>query len=121
MELTDSRWKDIYNHLKENNYDVYSPAQHQGQCLKDYVVIATAESSRFLDYSSQIVYYDLMLYVPQNSYSELEVKFKKLKEVMKELETKLLIRYSENDTAPYYDDSVKGYMVSTQYLIYKKI
>ena len=32
-------FKKIYTHLKNNNIDCYSIGQHEGKCVKPYVVI----------------------------------------------------------------------------------
>mgnify|MGYP000500093019 CR=1 FL=1 len=31
--------KQIYDLLKQNNFDVYFPSQHKGECISKYVVI----------------------------------------------------------------------------------
>ena len=39
FEYGDSRWEDIYNYLKSKGFKVYSPGQHEGECLSSYVVV----------------------------------------------------------------------------------
>ena len=35
--------KQIYDLLKQNNFDVYFPSQHKGECISKYVVIKIKE------------------------------------------------------------------------------
>ena len=34
-----SIWNDIFNHLKEEGFDVYPPATKKGECKKPYIVV----------------------------------------------------------------------------------
>ena len=34
FEYADSRWQDIYLHLKKSGFDVYSPGVKTGDCTK---------------------------------------------------------------------------------------
>ena len=114
-----NRWGDIYKHLKKNGIDVYSPAQHQGECLSKYVVIKVSSASQYNQFSTTRNLYDLMLYVPKDEYSKLEDFIGRVKSLMKELSP--MIRPMNFQTASYYDDGVKGHMVSIQYYNYRKL
>lgn len=114
-----SRLNDIYNHLKSKGYDVYFPAQHSGECINLYVVIKLSTPSKLANVSSVQDYYDIMLYVPRNEYSKIEKYIFELKENMKELYPMIMPTYTQ--TATYYDDTVKGHMVSVMYRNNKKI
>lgn len=114
-----SRWADIYRHLKNSGLDVYSPGQHSGECLKPYVVVKDAGGSQFGRYSSAKQLYELLCYVPQNNFSQLEPFVEEVERHMKELEP--MIKPTHYKTASFLDDSVKGHMVSIQYVNYKKL
>lgn len=118
-DFSDSRWKDIYSHLKSKGFDVYAPAQHEGECVSKYIVVKVgttqAESNGF---SSTARQYDIMMYVPRDEYSKLEPFVESVKEAMKELHP--MIRPMRYEGGSFYDDTVKGHMVSMQYYNYRK-
>lgn len=114
-----SRWKDIYNHLKSNNLDVYSPGQHQGECTSPYVVVKDAGTTRQGEFSSTRSLYDILCYVPEEHFSELEGFVSSVEQAMKGLFP--MIRPAYYRTPSFYDDSVKAHMVSIQYINYKSI
>ena len=114
-----SRIQDIYLHLKEQGFEVYFPAQKVGECLSPYVVVKDATTSKYLEYSSTVTYYDLMCYTPKDHFSELEPFVESVKVAMKGLVPMIKPTYSQ--TQSYYDDSVKAHMISVQYKNYRKI
>lgn len=114
-----SRIQDIYLHLKEQGFEVYFPAQKVGECLSPYVVVKDATTSKYLEYSSTVTYYDIMCYIPKDHFSELEPFVESVKIAMKGLVPMIKPTYSQ--TQSYYDDSVKAHMTSVQYKNYRKI
>lgn len=114
-----SRIQDIYLHLKEQGFEVYFPAQKVGECLSPYVVVKDATTSKYLEYSSTVTYYDIMCYIPKDHFSELESFVESVKVAMKGLVPMIKPTYSQ--TQSYYDDSVKAHMISVQYKNYRKI
>lgn len=118
-EFEQDRSQDIYMHLKREGFDVYFPAQHQGECTAPYVVVKGASNLQFRQYSSVVQYYDLLCYVPKNKYSELYPFIDQVKTAMKGLSP--MIKPAYYDTESFYDDSVKGHMVSVQYRNYRKM
>ena len=114
-----SRIQDIYLHLKEQGFEVYFPAQKVGECLSPYVVVKDATTSKYLEYSSTVTYYDIMCYTPKDHFSELEPFVESVKVAMKGLVP--LIKPTYSQTQSYYDDSVKAHMISVQYKNYRKI
>lgn len=111
--------KQIYNLLKQNNFDVYFPSQHKGECISKYVVIKHDGVYQPLTVSSERPIYTIMCYVPEQSYSELESFVLEVKRTMKNIFP--LVMYAGNETPSYYDDSVKGHMISFQYYGTRKI
>ena len=114
-----SRIQYIYLHLKEQGFEVYFPAQKVGECLSPYVVVKDATTSKYLEYSSTVTYYDIMCYIPKDHFSELEPFVESVKVAMKGLIP--LIKPTYSQTQSYYDDSVKAHMISVQYKNYRKI
>ena len=108
-----NRWGDIYLHLKSKGFDVYAPAQHTGECLSRYVVVKITESTQIGSFSSLSQYYDILLYIPKDEYSEFEDFVLSVENAMKEL--KPMIMPLNSRTPSFYDDAVKGHMISIQY------
>ena len=119
FKYKDSRWQDIYNHLKKSGFDVYSPGVKIGECSEPYIVIKNDGSSRHESYSTNVDLYAVMCYVPKMRYSFLEVYVSQVKEVMKEIEP--MIKPTGQQTPSYYDDTYKAHMISISYMNYKKI
>jgi len=119
QEFKQDRIQDIFVFLKQKGFDVYFPAQHQGECTAPYVVIKGAVSTQFREYSSWVQYYDLLCYVPKDKFSELYPFVDSVKAAMKELAP--MIKPAFYDTESFYDDEIKGHMVSVQYLNYRKL
>ena len=115
----ESRWQDIFLHLKNAGFDVYSPGVKVGECESEYLVIKNDGSSKHVSFSTDIDLYAVMCYVPKQKYSTLEPFVQKVKKSMKELEP--MIKPYGSQTPSYYDDSVKAHMVSIEYKNYKKL
>ena len=113
-----NRWKDIYRQLTSDGFDVYSPGQHEGECLAPYVVVKDGGGSQFGTFSSTRNLYDILCYVPKDHFSELESFVSSVEKSMKALFP--MIRPTHFKTASFYDDTVRGHMVSVQYINYRK-
>lgn len=119
FEYKESRWQDIFSHLKNQGYDVYSPGVKVGECTSEYLVVKNDGSSRHSSFSTDIDLYAVLCYVPKDRYSSLEVLVQNVKNSMKGLEPMILPYGSQ--TPSYYDDSLKAHMVSIEYKNYKKL
>ena len=108
-----TKYTDVYDHLILKGFDVYTPAQHKGECVTPYVVLKGAGVSQFKDYSSNQYLYDIMCYVPKERYTYLEEYVEQVEDAMRELEPMIVPLHYQ--TAPFYDDSVKAHMLSIQY------
>lgn len=117
--MADGRMQDIYLHLKNDGFEVYFPAQKVGECMSPYVVVRDATTSRYLDYSSTVTYYDLLCYIPKDHFSQLEPFVETVKESMRGLVPMILPTHTQ--TQSYYDDSIKAHMISVLYKNYRKI
>lgn len=119
FEYKESRWQDIFLHLKNQGFDVYSPGTKTGECTSEYLVVKNDGSSKHVSFSTDVDLYAVMCYVPKEKYSALEPLVQMVKKSMKELEP--MIKPYGSQTPSYYDDSVKAHMVSIEYKNYKKL
>lgn len=117
--MSDSRLKDIYDCLKNNQVEVYFPGQHKGECTSNYVVVRDATSVKSLSFSTMIHYYDVLCYVPQQRFGDLEPFLEEVKKAMKQLVP--MIKPADSETGSFYDESNKGWMKSVQYQNYRQI
>lgn len=108
-----SRWSDIFLHLKDKGFDVYSPGSKEGECKSPYVVVKHAGKSKNPTVSSSMMLYDILVYLPKNKYSQLETFVGKVEDAMDGLWP--MIRPVHYQTTPYYDEEIKAWMVSIQY------
>lgn len=119
FEYKDSRWQDIFMHLKKAGFDVYSPGTKTGECTSEYLVVKNDGSSKHASFSTDVDLYAVMCYVPKEKYSSLEPLVQKVKNSMRGLEP--MIKPYGSQTPSYYDDSLKAHMVSIEYKNYKKL
>ena len=119
MAAAADRILDIYNLLKTEKVEVYLPGQHQGEVKTKYVVVTDQGANRFDNFSSTQCFVELLLYVPKEKYSELITFANTIKGYMKGLEP--MIKPTYNESASFYDDIVKGHMISIEYQYYRKI
>lgn len=117
-EVEDTRYKDIFLHLKNKGYAVYTPGQKRGECETKYVVVKDSGSAGVAGISSSGDLYDILLYVPRDYFSQME-KFKE--DVKKDMDGLFpMIRPTHFETPSYLDETVQAHMVSVQYINYKK-
>ena len=119
FEYRNSRWQDIYVHLKNAGFDVYSPGMKVGDCISEYVVVKNDGSSKHVSFSTDVDLYAVMCYVPKEKYSSLEPLVQRVKSSMKGLEPMIMSYGSQ--TPSYYDDGLKAHMISIEYKNYKKL
>lgn len=114
-----TRLEDIYTHLKTSGIDVYLPGQHVGECRQPYVVVKPGASTQYLQVSSNICYYELLLYTPDRYPTQLERFKNQVKIAMLGLSP--MIKFANMETTPYHDEQVKGYMTDLTYRNIKKV
>lgn len=117
--MEESRIKDIYKCLKAAKFDVYFVGQHKGDCISPYIVIKQGVSTNFQSLSSNIDYYDLLLYVPKGKPSLIETMLVEVEQTMKQLYP--MIKSQNERTEMFFDDSVNGWMRSLLYSSYRRI
>lgn len=111
--------KQMYDCLKQNNINVYFAGQHEGECAEKYTVIKKGGATTEYNVSAERPLYTIMCYVPKHNYSDIEEYVFEIKKHMKELYP--LVMYTGNETDSFYDENVKGHMVSFQYQGCRKI
>lgn len=115
----DSRWQDIYAHLKNKGYDVYAPGIKVGECVSPYIVVKNDGSYKHVNFSTNRDMYSILCFVPKGQYSKLEVMVHSVIRDMKELEP-MILPYGQQMPS-YYDDTFKAHYISIEYENYKKI
>ena len=116
---TRTRLKDIYDCLKTANFDVYFVGQHKGDCINPYIVVKQSTQSNYENLSTNIQYYDILIYVPQNKPSLIDVLLDEVEQTLKTLYP--MIKSQNTRTEMFFDDSVNGWMRSMLYSNYRKI
>lgn len=111
-------WKLIYKHLKSNGFKVYSPGQHQGECTEPYVVVNIGNALPYNNFTTVQTPYDILCYVPKDEFSTLEGYVHSVEECLKSCN---FLKSAFYRTPSYYDEDVKGHMVSTQYVNYRRM
>lgn len=106
--------KTIADVLKEDGKtDVFFSSQHKGECIKEYIVVKMDGVTDEIVVSSERPIYTILCYVPINNYSRLEQFVAETKQKLKKVFP--LIMYVGNETPSFYDNDVKGHMISFQY------
>lgn len=119
FDYKQSRWQDLYVHLKNKGYEVYAPAQKVGECTSPYLVIKNDGSYRHVNFSTDRTQYAIYCYVPKLKYSELEPLVQKVKQDMTELYP--MFQLYGQELASFYDDEVKAHYIAIEYENYKKV
>lgn len=119
FQYKESRWQDLYTHLKDSGFEVYAPEQKVGECTSPYLVIRYDSSFGHEYYSSNIDTYSIECYVPRNEYSKLEVLVMSVKKAMKEIYP--LFQDYRQQMFAFYDNTVKAHYVTLTYSNYKKM
>lgn len=105
----------IYKHLKNNGFDVYSIGQHEGICTNPYIVVKENGESEVIGTSLINDTVELLIYYPVGTYSKLNEYKQSVLYTMKLLKG---IRRVIDPMPTIIDDDKKAYMTS---FTYKKI
>lgn len=114
-----SIFKDMYDLLKSNNIDTYFPGMHKGPCVNKYVVVRDAGKVKIGTFSSYDTICELLLYVPEDSYGDIEEFQVQINEIVKQAGTRFKPTYSQQPV--YYDDEKHAWMCGVEYLVHVKI
>lgn len=107
----------IYKHLKNNGFDVYSIGQHDGICTSPYIVVKENGESEVVGTSLVNNVVELLIYYPIGKYSELSSYKKRILDVMKYQKG---VRRIIEAMPTIIDDDKKAYMTSFTYKKIKK-
>ena len=107
----------IYKHLKNNGFDVYSIGQHEGICTSPYIVVKENGESEVVGTSLVNNVVELLIYYPIGKYSELSSYKKRILDVMKYQKG---VRRIIEAMPTIIDDDKKAYMTSFTYKKIKK-
>lgn len=99
----------IYRHLKDNGFDVYSIGQHKGICINPYIVIKENGESEIAGTSLTNDIVELLIYYPVGTYSKLNEYKQSILYTMKLLKG---IRRVVEPMPTIIDDDKKAYMTS---------
>ena len=99
----------IYRHLKDNGFDVYSIGQHKGICTNPYIVIKENGESEIVGTSLTNDIVELLIYYPVGTYSKLNEYKQSILYAMKLLKG---IRRVVEPMPTIIDDDKKAYMTS---------
>lgn len=99
----------IYRHLKDNGFDVYSIGQHKGICTNPYIVIKENGESEIAGTSLTNDIVELLIYYPVGIYSKLNEYKQSILYTMKLLKG---IRRVVEPMPTIIDDDKKAYMTS---------
>lgn len=115
-----TRTTDIYKYLASKGFSVFFPNTAVGEVkAPGRIVVKPFTTSKISGASSTDTFYYILCYVPSSNFETLEPYVKSAKDAMKELFPMIVPVYDE--TQPYNDDAVKGFMVSVTYKNHKKI
>lgn len=106
---------ELYKHLKEKGFEVYSIGQHEGICLSPYLVIKENGTNEVAGKSLVNEVVEILVYYPIGSYSLIGTYTDKLKKEMRGLNK---LRRVLDPMPTIVDDEKKAYMTS---YFYKKI
>lgn len=116
--MENSRLKDIYKNLKQNNFDVYFAGQHKGDCTKPYVVVKPGITTKHATVSALIHYFDILCYVPKDKPSGLIEFISKVQKSLLQLSP--MIKFNGAIQDSYFDESVNGWLADLEYINYSK-
>ena len=102
----------IYKHLKDNGFEVYSIGQHKGICKSPYIVIKENGESEISGTSLTNDIVELLIYYPVGTYSKLNEYKQSTLYTMKLLKG---IRRVIEPMPTIIDDDKKAYMTSFTY------
>lgn len=108
-----SVYEKVFDKIKESNIDVYPPNIHKGEVKDNYVVLLDGGRTQAQTYTSQTVLLDVLCYVPGNRFTDLDVFADSVKKSVNDLFP--LVIPTGNETAAFYDDTIRGWMKSIEY------
>lgn len=109
----------IADHLIEHGYKVYAPTQAIGVVKEPYVVIRYLGGAKHASFSTIIERYSIIIFLPHRLYNEIQRHVQGIEDTMRKLHPRLI--YDNFGGFPLYEDHMQCYLVSTDYLSYKRM
>lgn len=106
-------WKEIYRHLEQCGFEIFSLGQHRGICETPYLVLRNNGAGHIR--SVEAYEYEVLIYYPFEHYSEFEAYIEKVKDSMNGLYP--MVKLVDDQQPHYPDDDVKAYMTSLVYRV----
>lgn len=104
-------FKEIYLHLKEQGFNVYSIGQHKGKCLEPYLVITETGDMDITGSSLMHKTYEILIYYPVGKYSGVSTYIDSVKKAMRGLKLRRVI----TSNPIIIDDDKQAYMTFLSY------
>lgn len=108
-------WQIIFDTLQQNGINVYPPAIKDGECKEPYVVLKQAGGNRIYGYSSKRDFYNILLYVPRNSYSILSDFEADVKAILDAPPLFPMIMPTGEKDNDYFDDNLNAHLRILEY------
>lgn len=104
-------FKEIYLHLKEQGFNVYSIGQHKGKCLEPYLVVSETGDMDITGSGLMHKTVEVLIYYPVGKYSEVSAYIDSVKKAMQGLKLRRVI--TSNPTI--IDNDKQAYMTFLSY------
>lgn len=115
-------WQRVFLYLQRCEVDIYSPGQHQGECVEPYVVLVNGGTQGFNgsnQIGSQLI--DVIVNYPLNNYSGMEPYMANLIDLLSSEDIKHYIRYTGEITPVVVDDTSKSYTATLTYQTFQRL
>lgn len=119
MQYRDSRYEDLFSHLKSKGYDCYMPGQHVGETLTKYLVIKFNGPIPLNGVTSHQDLYAVMCYVPESQYFELDSFLQEVRSAVLELRPMFMPNTSAQSFSAF-DEAARGYYITMEFTNTKK-
>lgn len=106
-------WTEIFKHLEQSGYDVFSLGQHKGICESPYLVLRNNGAGQIRSIEARE--YEILIYYPIEHYSGFEGYIKKVKDSMNRLYP--IVKLVDDQQPHYPDDDARAYMTSLIYRV----
>lgn len=118
VEEIATRLGDIYTCLKTAKIETYLQGQHKGDCKSAYVVVKPGIVAPYLQLSTNVCYYELLLYIPKDYPTQIETFKDTVKKAMLNIYPMMI--FADSESTPMFDDSTNAWMVDLTYKNYRK-